>query len=511
MVNQSVNCYTKIDDTDQKAIYIQHGSDENLINEKPIPRLNFIDGIAIIVGIIIGSGIFSSPGLALERSGSPGLLLVSWVASGSLVILAAYCYIELGSMMPSAGGDYDYLQRAYGDRAAFSFAWFNFFVAKTGSQAIIATVFGRYFGAVLTGDTSSIRKGFGSEETSIAKISSILMILFITLLNCIGIKESSIIQIILTSSKVMLVCIVFIFSLVYTISADSSPLKDISIFSAFEGSKGFMNFGNSMIACLWCFDGWADANFLQEELIDPRKDLSRITLYGLAIVTTCYVLMNVSYLTVLSKQEIIHSNAIVVDYGSTVAKELFGTSKAALFLPLLLAGGVALSTAGSANGSIMTGGRAFYAVARNGKAPAVLASLNSSGSPWAALLAQGGWAIALIAIPGSNFASLLSYFGPTSWLFYAFTASAVITLRLREPEAYRPFKVPFYPIPPLVIIFAALSIVISSLTVDPLFTLLSMGFVMLSFPVHYFFIENVQSNPHRPSAMSMEEEEFQSF
>lgn len=450
----------------------------------PSRKLTFVDGIAIVVGIIIGSGIFSSPGLALERAGSPGADLLAWALSGFLATMAAQCYLELGGMMPSAGGDFDYLGRAYGQQAAFSFAWFNFWVSKTGSQAIIATVFGRYFEAVIKGNTTDLENSDGDSESMTSKFLAMGLIIFITLLNCAGVKESAFVSIILTTTKVILVLLVFVFAIAYTSSGKQyshNITHNLSWQHSFDGSKGILQFGTAMVACLWCFDGFADGNFLQEEMVNPVQDLPRIIRFGLLLVTCCYILTNIGYLAVLDVDTIEDTKAIAVQFGDTVS-DIFRNGKAVL--PTMFACGVSLSTMGAINGSIMTGGRAFYAVARAGKFPSLMAKLNARGSPYAALLAQGTWSIVLLMIPGSNFSTLLDYFGPTSWLFYAFSASCVIRLRYIEPDTFRPFTVPFYPLPPLVVIGIASVIFISSLIESPLFTMLAVVFVLLSYPVH---------------------------
>lgn len=452
-------------------------------SNKATRKLTCVDGVAIVVGIIIGSGIFSSPGLALERAGSPGVDLIAWAVSGVLVMLASQCYLELGGMMPSAGGDFDYLTRAYGDRAAFSFAWFNIFVSKTGSQAIIATIFGRYFESVVRGNTSSLTDS-SSEESSLSKGLAVMLLVIITLLNCAGVKESAFVSIILTTLKVTLVLSVFIFALVYAASSKAHSQNfttNLSPSSSFDSSNSPLKFGSAMVACLWCFDGFADGNFLLEEMIHPVRDLPRILRSGLTLVTACYILINIGYLSVLSKGTIIDSKAIAVEFGNT-ASDMFTTARSVL--PTILALGVSLSTVGSINGSIMTGGRAFFAVARAGKFPAVMAKLNRFGAPWVSLLVQGSWAIVLLLLPGSNFSTLLDYFGPTSWLFYAFSASAVMKLRYSEPHTLRPFSVMWYPLPPIIVIAIALVIFTSSMMSEPLYTLLAIGFVLISIPVH---------------------------
>jgi amino acid transporter len=471
-------------------------------NRKPVRKLTAIDGIAIVVGIIIGSGIFSSPGLALDRAGSPGAVLIAWSLSGVLVMLTAQCYLELGGMMPSAGGDFDYLTRAYGDRMGFSFAWFNFFVSKTGSQAIIATIFGRYFEAVIFGTASDLNDNDSSGESITSKVLSVSLIVIITTINCAGIKESAVVSLLLTCIKVLLVLTVFVFAIVY-VSYDTDNNtenfdQNLSPSHSFEGSSDIMKFGTAMVACLWCFDGYADGNFLQEEMIDPVRDLPKIIFFGLTLVTACYLLINVGYLTVLSVDDIVNAKAIAVEFGNTVSS-MFTTGKTVF--PTILALGVSLSTMGALNGSIMTGGRAFFAVARAGQFPSALAKINRFGAPYAALMSQAAWSIVLLMLPGSSFSSLLDYFGPSSWLFYAFTASCVIVLRYKEPDVYRPFKVYLYPLPPVAVIAIALVILISSLASEPLYTVLALCFVVLSYPV-YSLIQYMKQNQNSSNDIS---------
>jgi basic amino acid/polyamine antiporter, APA family len=162
--------------------------------------------------------------------------------------------------------------------------------------------------------------------------------------------------------------------------------------------------------------------------------------------------------------------------------------------------GVAMSTMGAANGSILTGGRAFYSVARAGQAPHILATLNSRDAPAHALVAQSAWCIFLILVPGSSFSSLLDYFGPTSWIFYAFTGSAVILLRIQQPELPRPYHMPLYPLPPLLLCLLSCGLVLNSILERPLFTLLAMAFIGLAFPIWHLYARCSHRLPPLPAA-----------
>lgn len=311
-------------------------------------RLGFVDGICVLVSIIIGSGIFASPGVALERAGSPGAALLAWCLSGILVIVASLCYAELGCMIPSTGGDFDYLKRAYGKSAAFSFAWFLFWISKPGSQAIIATVFGNYVVRIFTGLNNS---SDGSYE---AKAAGLLLIVALTAVNCIGVRATAAVANVLTATKLVLVAIV-VLSGVYHVSNEQGVIDaNLGMSSAFEGTDVY-GMGPAMIACLWAYDGWSNLNFLGEEMIDFERRLPLLILGSTCVVIFCYVSVNLAYFSVMSSADVEDSDAIAIDFGQSVQ----GNVLAGVF-----AGGVALSAAGSCNGSILTGGRGFYAVAR---------------------------------------------------------------------------------------------------------------------------------------------------
>jgi len=260
--NDNDNDNDNENDNDMKVLEIEIDTSPNGTNSLK-RSLTFIDSYAIIVGIIIGSGIFSSPGVALYRSGSPGSSLLAWCCSGVLVCVTAQCYFELGSLFPTAGGDYDYLLNSYGEAAAFSFAWFNFFISKPGSQAIIATIFGRYISSIDMIINNKYNITGSTEESTSTKLFAILLIIVLTFLNCLGLQESTYLQKILTFAKILLVISIFLISMAYSFNNPEMFYENLSISTSFQGTK-IPGFGSSMIACLWSFDGWADMNFMLE-------------------------------------------------------------------------------------------------------------------------------------------------------------------------------------------------------------------------------------------------------
>ena len=490
-------------------------------------QLGFRDALGIVVGIMVGSGIFSSPGVALSAAQNPWICLLAWGVSGLLVATTALCYLELHSLYPYAGGDYSYLQAAYGDRSAFSFAWFNLLISKTGSQAIIATIFGRYCDQIWKyaqgGISATATLSATSEqmqETALSRSLAVCVIAGSTLLNCLSVRSSSSFQNALTVSKVICVGALFLVTVIVSVaSPDSTRLSALSeegstcaAATASTTSGGFdhgFGFGSAMVAALWSFDGWCDPVFMTEELLSPAS-LPRIVLTAIFFVTALYLAMNTAYLMQLSCEQVVGSRAIGMALGDKINATL--ALPPALNPALLVALLVTISTMSSLNGSIMTGARAFYAVARDGKFPRVLERVNQAGAPWVALLVQGAWAVLLLLLPDSNFSSLLAYFGPCSWFFYAFTASGVIALRRRKQAGSlggdgctlpppssssvavdnkdnSGFRVPLYPAPPLVVMALASCIITASLVRFPFFTLLAFSVVLLSVPFHIIFLE----------------------
>ena len=481
----------------------QHDEQQQQLQQQQPRRLRrelgITSALAVVAGIMVGSGIFSSPGVVLRHAPSGALTLFAFVLSGALVATTSLCYFELHSMFPGdAGGDYRYLQEAYGNRAAFAFATFNFFISKTGSQAIIASVFGLYtteiFRFIVSPSDfvpSLITAPVGRGETALPKVLAVLLVCVSTTINCASVSESAMLQKILTTTKICAIMILSLLSVGVCYlgwgvpSATGASVMAENAFHA-KGQPSFLGFGSAVVACLWAYDGWADLLFLTEELKDPQQ-LPFVTLTAIFMVTLAYVFLMSAYLLLLSPQQIVDSTAIGATYGSVLAERL-GLMPSSL-LAVGVAAVVAVSTCSSCHGSILTGARNYYAVARDGKFPSPLSRITASGVPANALLAQGAWTVTLLLLPSSSFASLLDYFGPTSWAFYGLGSAAVVVLRRQERRAPAPFQMPLYPLPPILATFSAAAIVISSLARAPMYTILAFTIVSLSLPIHYFLFE----------------------
>ncbi len=265
--------------------------------------------------------------------------------------------------------------------------------------------------------------------------------------------------------------------------------------SSFDGTKhgGLVL---ALIPCLWAFDGWSGLVFLSEELIDYEDNLASAVFGTVILVLVIYILCNIAYFSVLTEDEIIDSSAVAIDFGDGVGGNIFGG-----FVCLC----VALSSAGAYYCTVLTGSRATFAVSRANMAPKFLSKLNKQGVPFYSVLLQGFWCCILIVLPGSSYSTMLDYFGPAYWIFAATTSTATVYLRYKDPDAPRQFKMPFYPLPAIVLCAISLYIVVYSIVASPEFTVLALGCVLASIPGFWLFKrfsngENVLiSKPHPPS------------
>eukprot|EP00615_Pteridomonas_danica_P008679 CAMPEP_0114360098 /NCGR_PEP_ID=MMETSP0101-20121206/23568_1 /TAXON_ID=38822 ORGANISM="Pteridomonas danica, Strain PT" /NCGR_SAMPLE_ID=MMETSP0101 /ASSEMBLY_ACC=CAM_ASM_000211 /LENGTH=401 /DNA_ID=CAMNT_0001504083 /DNA_START=37 /DNA_END=1239 /DNA_ORIENTATION=+ len=345
--------------------------------------LTFWDGMGVLVGIMIGSGIFASAGTALDDAGSCGLALAAWVCAAVLVTIASFCYCELGASVPNAGGDAEYLRLAYGQRVAFVFVWTNFWVLKPGSQAIIATIFGEYLERAFTGGSDVEQDGWVAKGLAIGALS------LLTWVNCMGIRQTANMQNILTAVKGLMIATLVLVGI--TAAFESPKMLKRNIQDGNENDTvltSLIGFGSAVVPCLWAFDGWADLGSLAEEIVNPEKNLPVIILTSIASVTSLYLLCNTAYFAILTRDDIIDSNAVAIEFSNHLGGGVAGK--------VVIALGVAMSTLGSCNGSILTGGRLFFAVSRTNEGhPALLPPffnhLNSRGAPVRALIAQAAW------------------------------------------------------------------------------------------------------------------------
>eukprot|EP00241_Pyramimonas_parkeae_P016065 CAMPEP_0114280042 /NCGR_PEP_ID=MMETSP0059-20121206/2224_1 /TAXON_ID=36894 /ORGANISM="Pyramimonas parkeae, Strain CCMP726" /LENGTH=498 /DNA_ID=CAMNT_0001400411 /DNA_START=121 /DNA_END=1613 /DNA_ORIENTATION=- len=469
-------------------------------------QLTRMDGLGITVGVIIGSGIFSSPGVMLDQVHSVGLWFLCWILSCCVALLSSLVYAELGPAFPCAGGDRDYIEAAFGRRVSFAYTWTMFFVIKSGAQGILGVTFARYL-------VSGLHKHAvpASDVSVLVKMVAIGTVSALTATNCAFLRMGSTLQNVLTVLKMVLLLLLVCGAVKHNLEpsdpesvadsdfAPSLPSNatapaEFAVGSMFDGSN-WIGLAPATVAALWAFDGWNDIVFMAEELKEPGKDLPMIILSGLGIVLAVYLSINVCYLALLDTETIKNSKVILMD----AVNVAFGP-RAAQFASIL----VALSVLGSLNASTMTGGRLFYAAARAGHMPRFMAEINpTTRTPINALLVQNVIAVCILSAPGATFENLVTYFGSSSWIWYGITAMSLIQLRRTDPYRYRPFKAPVA-VAALVALVAAY-LVVSEAVTNLMYTMASIGFIVISFPVFELFnrlgwMKPVDMNPY-PSAV----------
>ena len=397
----------------------------------PRPSLTLTDAIAMIVGIVIGAGIFRAPSIVAGSSSSEAVVIGLWIAGGVISIVGALCYAELGSAYPSAGGEYHFLSRAYGDKLGFLFAWARMSVVQTGAIAAIAFVFGDYATQLLSlGEKSAV-------------IYALIAVIGITALNVIGTRESKIMQTVVTSALALAMLAVIVAGFM----ASGLPPKPAAAAAATTSGPLFSQL--ALIFVLLAYGGWNEAAYLTAEMQDRRRNIVRALVIGLVIVTLLYVLLNVAYIKVLGLEGMKASKALAAD----VMKLTFGNVGVVLLSVIVIA--AALSTL---NATVFTGARTNYALGRD---YALFGKLGvwseGANAPVPALITQGVIAMVLVLLSSftpDGFETMVAYTSGAFWLFFLLTSVSLFVLRRQKPDNEDHFRVPLYPLTP--ILFSAM-------------------------------------------------------
>lgn len=404
----------------------------------PRPLLRVIDAVALTVGIVIGAGIFRTPSIVAANSGSTGLALAAWLLGGVVSLIGALCYAELATTYPHAGGDYHYLTRAFGSKLSFLFAWARMTIIQTGSIALLAFVFGDYFSQILPlGQYSSA-------------IYAALIVMVLTAINIAGIRQGTGTQNLLTSVEVLGVVLLIIVGLALppapVTQAAASPVASSSAF------------GLMMVFVLFTYSGWNEAAYVSAELRGNRRNMMRVLVGSIAFLTALYVLVNFAYLRVLGLAGTAQSETVAAD----VMRLAFGGRGAAVISVL-----IAISALTSANATVFTGARSNYALGRNFAPFAFLGRWSRrADAPVNALLVQGVIALLLVVLGAwtlEGFKTIVDYTAPVFWFFLLLTGVALFVLRRRESNVERPFRVPLYPLTPILFCVTCAYLLYSSL------------------------------------------------
>jgi basic amino acid/polyamine antiporter, APA family len=422
--------------------------------------LGFMDLVLITVGTVIGSGIFLVPGLVLRQTGAQtAIALTVWTVGGVLSLLGALTYAELGAMHPDAGGLYVYIRDAFGPLPAFLYGWASFTVISSGSMATLAVAFSGYLGQIVA---------FGPVPPQLV---SVLVIVVVAAINILGTRKSATVQNWTTTAKVG--GLLFLSALLITRGHPAAAAAG-SPFPAPAPSLA-AGVGAAMIGVLWAYEGWQYVTFSAGEARDPQRTFPRaISLATLALIAL-YLLANIGYLTALGPLGAAQSDHVAADAVRTILGPIAGTIVGLLIL---------VSIFSALNGLTLTSPRMYYAMARDGVFFKRLAVVNPRfGTPAFAIGSVALWAAVLAA--SGTFEQLLTYVVFAGWIFYALGALSIFAYRRRQPDAVRPFRVPGYPVTPLLFVVAAAVLVFNTVVTQPGRAAVGVGAVALGAPAFY--------------------------
>jgi APA family basic amino acid/polyamine antiporter len=454
-----------------------------------IRGLSLVAAVSIVIGNVIGTGVFLKARVMTCNVGTPGMVVAVWVAAGLLSLAGALTYAELAAMMPRAGGEYVFVREAYGRAWGFLYGWMQIFIAKTGSQASLAVAFGIFLNDLTNGglganfftlDLFGFAVPFGSLQ-----LAAVGVIVLFTLVNCAAVSVSGHVATVLTFVKIALVLGIGLGAFFLADGGGFSNYALANAGGACEGVDasaryGLAGFGAAMLGALWGYDGWNNLTLVAGEVKDPQRNIPRALISGMLVIITAYVFVNVAYFYALTPTEVAS-----VSKASSVAREV-----AARYFPAvavtLIAAGLLFSSIGSLHTSILTGARVPYAMARDRLFFQSLARLSAKTHvPVGALVVQGAWACVL-ALSGS-FDTLTDYVVFGSWIFYGLTTASVFVFRRRMPNAARPYRAWGYPVVPLVFLLVTGWLLVNTLIYTPKQAVIGLCLIALGLPVYFYW------------------------
>ncbi|MFY9530304.1 MAG: amino acid permease [Candidatus Acidiferrales bacterium] len=425
--------------------------------------LGLRDLTLLVIGSVIGSGIFLVPG-AVQRQvgGSAGLALLVWVAGGLLSLVGALTYGELAAMKPEAGGLYVYIRDCFGNLVAFLYGWTLFLVIATGSIATLAVAFSTYLAQVIP---------LNSVEM---KIASILMIALVTAVNMYGTRQGADVQ---NWTSFIKIALILAMTGVLLWLGRGFKGSGAALWPEHITGSLFSGFGVAMIAVLWAYEGWQFIAYSAGEALHPQRDFPRAFFYGNASLIGVYVLAVLSYLVALGPQAAARSDTVA----ATAMSAVLGPTAAKLVALMIL-----ISVFGGANSIQLTAPRVFYAMAADGLFFRRLAEVHPRfRTPAIAVLTSGVWA-AFLACLGS-FQQLLTYVIFTGWIFYGLAGASIFVYRRRQPNLERPYRVPGYPWTPALFVLAAAALVLNAIAAGPSGAAEGLGITFLGLPAYFIW------------------------
>ncbi len=428
-----------------------------------LPRVvGTLGSTAIVIGTIIGSGVFLVPHNVALKVGSPASLFLVWIAGGLLALAGSLSLAELGAAMPDAGGVYIYLREAYGRLFAFLYGWASLLVIDSGSAATLAVAFGIYSGRFIP--LSPLGQ----------KLVAIGVIAVLTGINVLGARESAVVQTVFTMAKLgglAIIVLLAVFTHVHPLAGGSGPLP--------TPHTTLSSFGVALIGVLWAYQGWHQLSYSAGEVRDPSRVLPISYLLGTLIVAGAYLSANWAYLHVLSFRALIANERV-----AAVAMEAMTGPAGALFLSAL----ILCSIFGALNGTVLTSPRVYFAMGKDRVFFQALGSVHRRfQTPAVAVIVLGAWAAVLVLAASGSYEQLYTYVIFAGWIFYGAAILAVIVLRRRRPDLRRPYRVVGYPLLPVLFALASLAVVGNTLATRPRESLIGTLLVLLGVPVYFMW------------------------
>jgi len=422
-------------------------------------RLGVFDATMIVMGGIIGSGIFMNPSVVAREVHTPGLILLPWILGGAIALFGAFVYAELATVRPAAGGQYVYLRDAYHPMVAFLYGWTLLLVTQTGGMAAVAVTFANYF-RELTGATWS------------PKLIAVMTLGVLTIVNCYGVRAGSNVQSALMVTKIAAIAMLVAFGWLGTRAAVAAPTPPADV------RPLIVSIGAAMVPVLFAYGGWQTASFVSGELKDPRRDLPRGLLIGVIGVVLLYLAVNVVCLAVLGAGGL----AATTTPASEVMRRALGGTGARL-----IAAGIAISTVGFLSQGMLTAPRVYYAMARDGIFFEPVGRLaQGSRAPVVAIVLQGVWA-SVIAISGS-YEKILSYVVALDAVFFGLTGASLVVFRRRERERSEgSFRVAGHPWTTMIFAIAFWTVAVNTIVHEPTSAGIGVLILLAGVPVYLFW------------------------